>query len=105
MVQIYGAFKDISGSHPTVFAISRTLSDTTTTLGATALVLLNFSDTDTEFTLPPDLPTANADHKLKLALGNYNFGVPQSENQTTSVVNAGETVQLRAWEGLLYFTS
>ncbi|KAF5312242.1 hypothetical protein D9619_003794 [Psilocybe cf. subviscida] len=103
-VLIYGAFKDISGSHTTVFAISRTLAATTNTLAATALALLNFSDADTEFTLPADLPTANAAQTLKLALGNYTFGVSGSENQDTSVVKAGATVQLRAWEGLLYIS-
>lgn len=90
-LQVYGDFEDISNGNEQVFAYTRTL-DTTT-----ALVLLNFNETDVSFTLETDKDWSG----FTLMLGNYDRdGALQAD-----VTLKSGSILLKGWEGRLYVRS
>ncbi|RDB27402.1 Alpha-glucosidase [Hypsizygus marmoreus] len=85
-VLIYGDFVDLEPDHGQVFASTRSLGN------ATALVLLNFKETDIQYTLGSQQDWRG----FGFALGNYH-------HYSAAVLDiAGGTVSLKGFEGRLY---
>ncbi|GLB36830.1 putative alpha-amylase domain containing protein [Lyophyllum shimeji] len=87
-VLIYGDFADISSDHEQVFAYTRTLGNTT------ALVLLNFKETEVSFVLPSERGWS----AFKLILQNYDGGLEDGRG-------IADRVLLRGFEGRIYVQS
>ncbi|KAF9507436.1 glycoside hydrolase family 13 protein [Hydnum rufescens UP504] len=84
-VLLYGSFRLVVPQDERIFAFERELD------GERALVLLNFTQTTVEFTLPPDA-LANDFDSLRLRLANYAL--------VESLLS--RTVSLKPYEGRLY---
>lgn len=79
---IYGSYKLYDENNPYVFAYTRILN------AEKYLILLNFSDTKTEFVLPDDLKTFT-----KPVLTNY--------TDTTAINFTGNTIYLQPWQSVI----